>query len=307
MNLVKSFVKKFVRRQRNDWSIGIYVGKSPLDFAPPENINNPVLTAKDVTDVAAKFVADPFMVRENGTWYMFFEVMNFDDNKGDIALATSNDGFNWNYKQIVLDEPFHLSYPYVFKWKNEYYLIPETYEASSVRLYKAVDFPTNWSLEKTLLEGSDYVDPSIFYFNDNWWLFTSSTDNNILRLHYSNNLMGNWIEHPKSPVIERNETIARPGGRVVVLEHKIIRYTQDDRYRYGNKVRAFEITKLTTRSYEEKEIKENPILKASGVGWNKTGMHNIDPHQIEENQWIACVDGYGESLIFGFNSDRSNS
>jgi hypothetical protein len=304
MNLVKSFVKKFVRRQRNDWSIGIYVGKSPLDFAPPENINNPVLTAKDVTDVAAKFVADPFMVRENGTWYMFFEVMNFDDNKGDIALATSNDGFNWNYKQIVLDEPFHLSYPYVFKWKNEYYLIPETYEASSVRLYKAVNFPTNWSLEKTLLEGSDYVDPSIFYFNDNWWLFTSSTDNNILRLHYSNNLMGNWIEHPKSPVIERNETIARPGGRVVVLEHKIIRYTQDDRYRYGNKVRAFEITKLTTRSYEEKEIKENPILKASGVGWNKTGMHNIDPHQIEENQWIACVDGYGESLIFGFNSDR---
>jgi hypothetical protein len=307
MNLVKSFVKKFVRRQRNDWSIGIYVGKSPLDFAPPENINNPVLTAKDVTDVAAKFVADPFMVRENGTWYMFFEVMNLDDNKGDIALATSNDGFNWNYKQIVLDEPFHLSYPYVFKWKNEYYLIPETYEASSVRLYKAVNFPTNWSLEKTLLEGSDYVDPSIFYFNDNWWLFTSSTDNNILRLHYSNNLMGNWIEHPKSPIIERNETIARPGGRVVVLEHKIIRYTQDDRYRYGNKVRAFEITKLTTRSYEEKEIKENPILKASGVGWNKTGMHNIDPHQIEENQWIACVDGYGESLIFGFNSDRSNS
>jgi hypothetical protein len=162
-------------------------------------------------------------------------------------------------------------------------------------------------LEKTLLEGSDYVDPSIFYFNDNWWLFTSSTDNNILRLHYSNNLMGNWIEHPKSPIIERNETIARPGGRVVVLEHKIIRYTQDDRSRYGNKVRAFEITKLTTRSYEEKEIKENPILKASGVGWNKTGMHNIDPHQIEENQWIACVDGYGESLIFGFNSDRSNS
>ena len=67
----------------------------------PGNITNPVLTAEDVTDVSATFVADPFLLYDNDTWYMFFEVMS---NHGDIGLATSLDGFNWIYKQIVIIE-----------------------------------------------------------------------------------------------------------------------------------------------------------------------------------------------------------
>jgi hypothetical protein len=306
MNLVKEWIKKFVKRQY-DWSIGIYLGESLFNFASPENINNPVLTAKDVTDVPAEFVADPFMVNENGIWYMFFEVMNLRDRQGDIGLATSNDGFNWTYQKIVLDEPFHLSYPYVFKWQNEYYMIPESGQTNSIRLYKAVDFPTQWSLVKTLINGRDYVDSSIFHFKGNWWLFTASSDNSILHLYYANELIGTWLEHPQSPVIKGNLNIARPGGKVIVFDDKkIIRYTQDNKYVYGNRVRAFEITKLTEVDYEEKEVKENPILKASGQGWNKTGMHHIDPHQIESNQWLACVDGYpGKISVFGLkiNSD----
>lgn len=293
-----SFLRKIVRR-RYEWSIGIYTGKSPFNFVDYRNINNPVLTAKDVTDVPAEFVADPFMLHENNTWYMFFEVMNACTNQGEIGLATSSDGLSWTYKQIVLNEPFHLSYPYVFKWNNEYYLIPESYQTSSVRLYKAVGFPTQWLFVKTLLNGSDYVDSSIFNFNAKWWLFTSSTKNNILRLYHANELMGAWIEHFKSPVIEKNASIARPGGRVVVFDDRIIRYTQDDESTYGKQVRAFEITKLTTTNYEEKEVNENPILKASGVGWNTTGMHHIDPHQVNKDKWIACVDGYRGSLVFG--------
>lgn len=293
------YLKKIVKRQE-EWSIGIYLGESLSNFVSPENISNPVLTAKDVTDVPAIFVADPFMLYDNHNWYMFFEVMNARTRQGDIGLATSSDGVNWNYKQIVLHEPFHLSYPYVFKWKDEYYMIPESYQANSIRLYKAIDFPTQWIFVKTLLDGSDYVDSCIFYFNDKWWLFTTSTKSDVLRLYYANELMGSWIEHSKSPVIEGNAHIARPGGRVVVSDGRIIRYTQDDEPNYGNSVRAFEITELTTNTYKEKEVNKNPILKASGSGWNAIGMHNIDPHKINEDKWIACVDGYRISLVFGF-------
>ena len=107
-------------RELRRWSIGIYTGESPFNFISPENVVNPVLTAKDVTDVSAFYVADPFMINENSTWYMFFEVVNIKTFQGDIGLAISNDGFNWTYKQIVLDEQFHLSYPYIFKWRNDY-------------------------------------------------------------------------------------------------------------------------------------------------------------------------------------------
>jgi hypothetical protein len=268
--VAKNLVRTFVRR-RMDWSIGIYIGESPINFDSPKNISNPVLSAKHVTDVPANFVADPFMVRENGTWYMFFEVLNGRDNKGDIGLAISHDGFKWNY---------------------------------SIRLYKAVDFPTKWSFVKTLLDGADYVDSSVFNYKGMWWMFSTSPKSDILRLYYANDLMGTWIEHPKSPLIEGNINIARPGGRVIVRDEKIFRYTQDDEKFYGNKVRVFEITELTTTTYQEKEVIKNPIIKASGSGWNKTGMHNIDAHQIDEDQWIACVDGY--RIIFDFGIELQN-
>jgi hypothetical protein len=283
------------------WSIGVYNGLSPVDSFSSGNVSNPVLTARDVADVPAKHVADPFMVRENHTWYMFFKVINAETDQGDIGLATSEDGLNWTYEQIVLDEPFHLSYPYVFRWQDEYYMIPESFEANSIRLYRADDFPLHWSFVGTLLDGGDYVDSSIFRFNDDrWWLFTATPENDTLRLYYAQELLGPWIEHPESPIVEGDSNIARPGGRVLVFDGRIIRYAQDDDdSTYGKQVRAFEITELSTASYQETEVSGNPIVEASGTGWNGMYMHHVDIHQITEDRWIASVDGCGEVWVFG--------
>ena len=278
------------------WAVGIYTGISPFDLSSPASITNPVLTADDVTDMAAGFVADPFMLRENSTWYMFFEVLNSRDNLGKIGLAVSKDGFHWRYEKIVLSEAFSLSYPYIFKSGKEYYLIPESNSVKSVRLYKATDFPVKWRLEKTLLTGQRFSDASVFHCNEQWWMFTATRsrpeNNGKLRLYYADKLEGRWAEHPKSPVVKYNPHIARPGGRVLVLRDEIIRYAQDDFPDYGKQVRAFRITKLTRNDYEE--IPHNcPIIGASGTGWNQFGMHTVDPHPLGENEWIACVDGLG--------------
>ncbi len=283
------------------WSIGIYIGNSPFNLTS-ENLSNPVLAAEDITDTPAKFVADPFMVKENYTWYMFFEVMNTHTNKGEIGLAISNDGLSWIYKQIVLDEPFHLSYPYVFKWKNEYYMTPESCKASSISLYKATDFPTKWKHIHTLLKGS-YADPSIFHYDDKWWMFLGNPQSHeTLRLYYADKLIGPWTEHPKSPIIKDDATIARPGGRIIIFDNRIFRFAQDDLPIYGKQIRMLEITEITTTNYKEKEITESPLLKASGNGWNEKGMHHVDPHQIDGKKWIACVDGYRKISVFKIRS-----
>lgn len=277
------------------WSVGIYTGTSPFDFNPPEHIKNPVLTAADVTDVPAKFVADPFMVREGSSWYMFFEVLNAANDQGDIGFAESSDGFHWHYGSIVLDEDFHLSYPYIFKYENNYYMIPESNEVKSVRLYKAFDFPTKWKLENRLLKGRRFADTSVFYDNQQWWLFTETSsrphNNGTLRLYYASQLKGPWTEHPESPVVENDPNIARPGGRVIKVGNEIVRYAQDDYPDYGNQVWAMKITELTTMHYREKLYRR--IIKPGESGWNKLGMHTLDPHQIRPNEWIACVDGKG--------------
>jgi hypothetical protein len=277
------------------WSIGIYVGQSPVDFQPDKRVKNPVLTRRDVSDVRAAFVADPFMLKVNSTWFMFFEVLNQKTRRGEIGFATSEDAIKWKYQQIILAEPFHLSYPYVFEWMNDYYMIPETHEAGAIRLYKASKFPYEWSFIGNLLSGSLFLDASIFRYADKWWLFAETNPQqtfDTLRLYYADELLGPWLEHPKSPIIQDNAHVARPGGRVIVMDDYIIRYTQDCLPDYGTQLRAFKITELTTTSYQEHEI-ENLVLIPRGSGWNGAGMHHTDPHSIDDGTWIACVDGRG--------------
>ncbi len=52
------------------------MGDSPWSIAPAKEASNPVMTWKDVSDVPAVSVADPFMIKVKDTYYMFFEVEN---------------------------------------------------------------------------------------------------------------------------------------------------------------------------------------------------------------------------------------
>ena len=270
----------------------MYVGTSPTTLVPAPG--NPRLTRQDVTDVNAAFVADPFMLQVRGTWYLFFEVLAQRLDRGLIGLATSADAMTWHYQQIVLAEPFHLSYPYVFIWQNDYYMVPESHEAGAVRLYRAAPFPTSWSYVATLRHGSYLVDPSLVYHEAHWWLFAESSpsrQHDTLRLYLADDLYGPWYEHPRSPLIVGNAHWARPAGRLVVWQNRLIRYAQDCAPIYGQRVYAFEVT-LTSTTYSEQSLDPQPILAGSGTGWNAIGMHHVDPHLLPDGRWLACVDGF---------------
>ncbi len=274
------------------WSIGIYEGTTPFKLSDPINISNPVLTGKDVTDIDASFVADPFMIVDNNKSFLFFEAMNMNTGKGEIGYAESENLKDWEYKKIVIDEPFHLSYPYVFKYDDNYYLVPESSADLSVRLYKAIAFPDKWEYIGNLLSGHRYSDPSLVRYNNKWWLFVTPgiPGNDILNIYYSDSLLGEWKPHKLNPIIKFNSKIARGGGRIINMGDKIYRFTQDDSKGYGTQVFAFEITKLTESTYSEHIVSEEPIVKKSNKGWNATGMHHVDNHYID-NKWVASVDG----------------
>ena len=262
---------------------------------PAPEAKNPVITAAQVTDADALFVADPFMIRRNGTWHMFFEVFNQKTRQGDIALATSPDGRTWTYRRIVLDEDFSLAFPCVFPWAGRVYMVPETWQAGAVRLYEAENFPFGWRPAADLVPGR-FVDPSLFRHNGRWWLFAESgaTASDTLRLFFADDLFGPWREHPRSPVVRGDENIARPAGRVVVADGRILRFAQDDTPVYGNQVWGFAVTALTPERYGERPLGSGPILTGSGAGWNRSGMHHLDLHRVGKNRWIACVDGFTE-------------
>ena len=273
------------------FTIGIYEGDSPWNFRPLPGLAQPILTAEDIPDTRVRYVADPFMVHQGSQWYLFFEAMNAKRHKGQIALIVSRDLRHWHYQGMVLVEPFHLSYPYVFKWRGVYYMIPESFEDKTIRLYRAQKFPTQWTFVKDLVHGP-YADTSIFRYRGKWWISTVNPRGNYrMYLFYADQLAGPWHPHALNPVIKHNAHFARCGGRIISDGGKLYRYAQDDYKLYGNKLWAFQITDLTTTSYAERLTPHNPILTASGQGWNKEGMHTVDPHRIGKKRWIACVDG----------------
>lgn len=270
------------------WSIGIYEGATPFDLIPYPGVKNPVLTGKKCGD--AVFVADPFMITKDNKFFIFFEALNRSRNEGDIAYAESTDLKNWEYKDVVIDENFHMSFPTVFKWQGEYYMVPESHQDLSVRLYKAESFPNRWKYVKKLLSGHSFVDPAIFHYNNKWWMFVTTQFSNILNIYYADDLMGKWEAHPMNPVVKFNAHISRPGGRVIIYKGKPYRFTQDCKPYYGIQVFAFEITELTETKYSEKLVSKKPILTKSGKGWNATGMHHVDLHKIGD-KWIGVADG----------------
>jgi hypothetical protein len=292
------------------WSIGVYRGESPLRLRPPRGARGPVLTRDDVSDVPAAFIADPFMIYADGKWHMFFEVMNCLTRLGEIGHAVSDNGLTWAYRQIVLSEPFHLSYPYVFEWMGDHYMIPESYQAGAVRLYRARRFPTEWAFVGDLLRGPYFADASVFRHDGRWWLFADSSrgmKHDTLRLYYADELRGPWVEHPKSPLVKGDASNARPAGRALVCDGKVLRFAQNSVPYYGTDVRAFEVTELTTRTYRERAV-GRPVLGPGDSGWNACGMHHVDAHVLGDGSWIASVDGWfgNEALKELRRADRNS-
>lgn len=282
------------------WSVAICNVDRPFAGAPLEISPLKIITADHVTDISARLIADPFLMQEGKSSYLFYEVLNEDTGQGDLAVSVSTDGENWTYQGVVLDEDFHLSYPQVFKHEGSIYMIPESCAAGSVRLYRATNFPTEWAFERTLIE-KPLVDPTIFRHEDHWWLFASPADDwDDLRLYFSKTLdPTDWKEHPQSPIVEGSKRFARQGGRIIREDGRLFRIAQDHKLHYGHQLWAMEIDRLTPEEYSETLTSRLPLLTAGGKGWNGIGMHHLDMLALPNGKRIMCVDGLEQLLVVG--------
>ncbi len=242
------------------------------------------------------FVADPFVHVTHNKEYLFCELLTKDSkhHKGIrgviVKLERSEENGEWVNPVIVLEENFHISYPLIYTHNNETYMLVETAEANDVRIYKSNDKELNsWSLCKVILDGK-YFDPTIFKFKNNWYMFVCAEKSfSVLELYYSENLLGPWIKHPKSP-LKSDSSSSRPAGPILEWENKLYRLAQDCSIQYGQSVKAFEILTITEEDYEEKEV--GIILTESNDGWNSHGMHHLQVYKNSEGTIFAVSDGY---------------
>lgn len=271
----------------------------PTGFRPRDGVDNPVLTARDVTDFGnAHFVADPFLMGDpDGTLHMFFEVFNRNRTPtAAIGHATSTDGGSaWSYDGIVLEEPHHLSFPYVFRYAGEYYMIPDKWsreQTAPVDLYRADPFPAEWTHVARLVTPDrpthDFV---AFQWRDRWWGIAG--DGSDLAGFHSDSLeRDSWNPHPENPVVTGRRRGARPAGRPLVRSDHVELFVQDCTSQYGKRVRGFQIRRLSQSEYDDVECKCSPVLEPADerFGWNSGRMHHVDPWYTGEG-WLCAVDG----------------
>lgn len=211
------------------------------------------------------FQADSFLFVKGNELYLFYELQHWDD-PGCIAMMKTKDLKTWTKPLIVLKESFHLSFPYVFEDKGNIYMVPESQENDSIRLYKANDDLTQFEYVKTLLSQErkngihyNFNDSHIYQKDGKYYLFTSYQKNWMYyqELFVSDDLLeGEFIKHPCSPICTSNE-FGRNGGSLIQYGDKLLRVTQDCHQNYGDNISLMEITSLDEKTFQEQLFMQN--------------------------------------------------
>lgn len=230
-------------------------------------------------------VADPFLFVHDDWLYLFYEKQRGLTGKGVITMIKTNDLKKWSKPATVLEEEFHLSFPNVFKIDGKIYMMPESGSDKTLRLYESNGDLTRWKRYKTLLSGSNYLDSSIIFHDNCYFLFTTEQVDRsyILKLYYSNSLSEEWIEHPSSPIAEGLDT-GRNAGPVFKIDNTLYRPCQLTRNKYGEGLIIYEIEVMSRLEYKEKTIKK---IIPNYLKYYSYGGHHINYVNFRNKNVVA--------------------
>ncbi|MGA7192539.1 MAG: hypothetical protein WBW94_02835 [Anaerolineales bacterium] len=203
-----------------------------------------------------RYWADPFIVVHQKQNHIFIEEKMYATGRGRIACLTLDEEGNLKSHQVVLERPYHLSYPFIFEYRGEMFMLPETAQNRTLEIYRCVHFPDQWELTTTLMNNIYVVDATLLEHKNKWWLFANVKEKNgssldSLYLFFSDDPLSNrWTRHPLNPIVHDIHS-ARPAGRIFIRDGNLIRPSQDNSHRYGYAIKFNHIVKLSETEYEE--------------------------------------------------------
>ena len=172
---------------------------------------------KIIEPAEGTYHADPFLFRN----LIFFEL--YDYKKGVIACM-EKDGSNI---RVILDEPNHLSFPFLIEDEGEVYMVPET-GAGEIEIYRCLEFPDKWDFAATLARGS-FGDTTIKKIGDKYLMFSTEGDNNLV-IFEARDILGPWDK-----IYSEAHMHSRSAGNIFEMDGKLIRPTQDGNV-YGERI-----------------------------------------------------------------------
>ena len=226
-------------------------------------------------DDGRRYYADPFLFRHGGEDFLFVEELPYATGKGVVSVARVS-GETVTPFQTVLEGDVHMSYPQVFEDGGQVWMIPETFGARTVELWRAVEFPGRWEREAVLLDGVDASDATILRHDGLYWLFAAlsplgTSPRDMLGIFVAPSLRGPWRAHPANPV-EIDVRTARPGGSFYRRGEDLMRVAQNGSGGYGAGLSLCRVDRLDSETFSQTLVAQ----LGARPDWGCDGVHTLN-------------------------------
>ena len=264
MNLHKFFL-------REEWVMAIREKSKNLIFEK----NGLLKEFKIIKNTLRYWCADPFLITVDNKDYVFFEMYDRLKQRGVIGYREIYSENSFSKIKIAFDIGCHLSYPYIFKNDNNIFIIPESYIANEIAVYKAEHFPDKWTKEKVLVDNIIACDTT--FINKNYAItFQINLDNTSSDAVLFNIKDNKWNMTINNPV-DTNPAHSRCAGKVLKYKDMLIRPAQYGVGGYGNGIVFREILSCTDDEYKEQTISK---ITVSDICYNSNkkfdGIHTYN-------------------------------
>lgn len=238
------------RTTKDEWCIRLLP-----DFASVDAIKG-YANWEELTPPEDRAWADPFVIERNGRTFVFVEEIAYASDKG-VITCLEHTPTGTRRLGVVLDEPHHLSYPFLFEHRGDLLMLPESSAGRELAVWKCVDFPMQWTKHRVLFEGISMVDATVVKKDDLWWLFATIDRigggdlTSELHAFYSDDpVTGTWQPHAMNPLLV-DPRCARMAGKIAWMDGFLIRFSQGSGFEYGETLHMRRITDLTPASFAE--------------------------------------------------------
>jgi hypothetical protein len=258
----------------NVWQL--YLGKGNVE-------QSALWRVKEITSPKNEFWADPFMYSKEGVDYVFFENYEYDLGKAKISCGVLSGDSLVNVVDVIKTD-YHLSYPHIFEYQNDLYMMPESSAKNRIEIWKCIDFPRKWELDRTVLQGESVADATTHVDESgSVWLFVNKGGNKF-RDHNSHLyiykadtlLLDNLQPHNLNPVVS-DSRLARGAGNIFKgIDAQWLRPSQNNSGGvYGRSLNLSSIKKLTIDEYEEELVSQiEPEFKEGLIGVHHVTISN---------------------------------
>jgi hypothetical protein len=229
----------------------------------------------ELPDDGTRFYADPFAFEWQGRPYLFVEDFPYAQGRGVISVAELGPDGRFGKPKPVIAELHHLSYPQVFARDGEIYLIPEGSGARELVLYRAVEFPLKWERAAVLISGRRLNDMTLLERDGRFWLIGTEqvgrgSASDTMVAWWATSLTGPWVPHRLNP-LRIDSRAARPGGRFIERDGKLVLPLQDGSSSYGGGLGLAELEVLG-----DDDVRFGPVTPVtSGGAWPGRSIHTL--------------------------------